>query len=125
LKGASKVYAIDAVPTRLAMAAKMGAEVVTVDFKNQDVVKTIQEAVPQGLDGMLTLLSYSSHMWCENNAYSIACIDSTTFHEPKTMLHKVEKALMLETDVSETPNEVCPVPSELIQAGMNIALTNR
>jgi hypothetical protein len=39
------------------MAAKMGAEVVTVDFKNQDVVKTIQEAVPQGLDGTFWLYS--------------------------------------------------------------------
>ena len=34
------------------------------------------------------------------------CIDSTTFHEPKTWLHKIEKTLMLETDVSETPNEM-------------------
>lgn len=36
----------------------------------------------------------------------LVAIDSTTFHEPKTILHKVEKALMLETDVSETPNEM-------------------
>lgn len=32
-------------------------------------------------------------------------MDCTTFHEPKTTLHKVQKALMLETDVCETPNE--------------------
>ncbi len=29
-----------------------------------------------------------------------------TFHQPKTLLHKVEKALMLETDVSEIVNEM-------------------
>jgi threonine dehydrogenase-like Zn-dependent dehydrogenase len=32
-------------------------------------------------------------------------IDCTTFHEPKSILHKVQKALMLETDTCETPNE--------------------
>ncbi|WVQ95358.1 hypothetical protein IAU59_002455 [Kwoniella sp. CBS 9459] len=84
LKGASKVYAIDANPTRLALAKSLG-NVVTVDFKTENVTKRIHEEVPQGLD---------------------VCIDATTFHEPKTLLHKVEKALMLETDVSETPNEM-------------------
>ncbi len=29
-----------------------------------------------------------------------------TFHQPKTIIHKVEKALMLETDVSEIVNEM-------------------
>ena len=52
LKGASKVYAIDTVPTRLAMAKAIGPQVVTVDFKAEDVTKTIHEAVPGGLDGM-------------------------------------------------------------------------
>lgn len=42
----------------------------------------------------------------ESSQVITVCIDATTFHEPKTILHKVEKALMLETDVSETPNEV-------------------
>jgi len=84
LKGASKVYAIDAVPSRLALA-KTAGNVVPVDFSKEDVSKFIQDAVPGGLD---------------------VCIDATTFHEPKTLLHKVEKALMLETDVSETPNEM-------------------
>ncbi|WVR08746.1 hypothetical protein IAU60_005804 [Kwoniella sp. DSM 27419] len=84
LKGAKKVYAIDANPTRLALAKSLG-NVVTVDFKSENVTKRIHEEVPEGLD---------------------VCIDATTFHEPKTLLHKVEKALMLETDVSETPNEM-------------------
>jgi len=34
------------------MAKAIGPEVITVDFKAQDVCKTIQEAVPGGLDGM-------------------------------------------------------------------------
>lgn len=85
LKGASKVYAMDNVPARLAMAKEAGANVIPVDFKSQDVTKFIQGEVPGGLD---------------------VAIDATSFHEPKTLLHKVEKALMLETDVSETPNEM-------------------
>ncbi|WWC98320.1 hypothetical protein V866_005211 [Kwoniella sp. B9012] len=84
LKGASKVYAIDTQPARLAAAAKLG-NVVPVDFKTENVTKKISGEVPGGLD---------------------VCIDATSFHEPKTLLHKVEKALMLETDVSETPNEM-------------------
>jgi len=56
LKGASKVYAIDTVPTRLAMAKAIGPQVVTVDFKAEDVTKTIHEAVPGGLDGMFRYL---------------------------------------------------------------------
>jgi hypothetical protein len=41
------------------MAKAIGPEVVTVDFKSQDVCKTILEAVPGGLDGMYT----SSPVW--------------------------------------------------------------
>lgn len=37
------------------MAKSIGAEVVTVDFKNQNVTEVIHEAVPQGLDGELPL----------------------------------------------------------------------
>jgi len=44
------VYAIDAVPSRLAIAQKFG-NVVPVNFKEQDVIKTIQKEVPGGLDG--------------------------------------------------------------------------
>jgi threonine dehydrogenase-like Zn-dependent dehydrogenase len=42
---------IDTVPTRLALAKQYGPNVITVDFKKQDVIKTISEAVPGGLDG--------------------------------------------------------------------------
>ncbi|KAJ7314492.1 GroES-like protein [Mycena albidolilacea] len=85
MKGASRVIGIDKVPARLVFArGKSGVE--TIDFsKYSDVVKRIQELVPGGLD---------------------VAIDCGTFHEPKTLLHKVEKTLMLETDVSEIVNEM-------------------
>jgi len=84
LKGAKRIIGIDCVPERLAFARDvLGIE--TIDFKEHtDVAKKILEMVPRGLDKAL---------------------DCGTFHEPKTLLHKVEKALMLETDVSETANE--------------------
>ncbi|KAJ7082581.1 GroES-like protein [Mycena epipterygia] len=85
MKGASRVIGIDNVPARLAFAqGRSGIE--TINFSEQkDVVARIQELVPGGLD---------------------VAIDCGTFHEPKTLLHKVEKTLMLETDVSETVNEM-------------------
>jgi len=49
--GASKVYAIDGVPARLAMAKECGSNVVTVDFKSENVSKRIAEEVPGGLEG--------------------------------------------------------------------------
>jgi len=84
LKGASRVIGIDTVPSRLAFAReKSGIEV--IDFKEHtDVTKKIHEMVPGGLD---------------------VAIDCGSFHEPKTVSHKIQKALMLETDVSETVNE--------------------
>jgi threonine dehydrogenase-like Zn-dependent dehydrogenase len=84
LKGAKRVIAIDAVPERLEMARKAGAEV--INFKEvKDIPGKIYEMVDIGLD---------------------VAIDCGTFHEPKSMLHKAEKALMLETDSSEIHNEM-------------------
>lgn len=85
LKGAKRVIGIDHVPDRLAFAgSKSGVE--PLDFsKHTDVVKRLQELVPGGLD---------------------VALDCGTFHQPKTFLHKVEKMLMLETDVSEIVNEM-------------------
>ncbi|KAL0564204.1 hypothetical protein V5O48_017847 [Marasmius crinis-equi] len=85
LKGASRVIGIDNVPSRLAFAReKSGIE--TIDFNEfKDVPKRIYELVPRGLD---------------------VALDCGTFHEPKTLLHKAQKALMLETDVPETINEM-------------------
>ncbi|KAG8932025.1 hypothetical protein FRC02_001778 [Tulasnella sp. 418] len=83
LKGASRVIAIDNVPSRLAKAESIGVE--TINFsEHKDVVKRIYELVPGGLD---------------------IAIDCGTFHEPKSLLHKAQKAMMLETDSSEILNE--------------------
>lgn len=84
MKGASRIIGIDRVPERLKRAEELGLE--PLDFsKHSDVVKRLQEVVPGGLD---------------------VAMDCGTFHQPKSMLHKVEKALMLETDVSEIVNEM-------------------
>ncbi|KAJ9106842.1 hypothetical protein QFC19_002970 [Naganishia cerealis] len=84
LKGAKRVIAIDQVPARLEMAGKL-ENVETIDFsKVKDVPGKILEMIPGGLD---------------------CALDCGTFHEPKSLLHKAQKALMLETDVPETPNE--------------------
>jgi len=84
LKGAKRIIGIDRVGTRLKMAAeRLGIE--TLDFSvHKDVPKRIREMVPEGLD---------------------CALDCGTFHEPKTLMHKAQKLLMLETDVPETINE--------------------
>lgn len=85
IMGAKRVIGIDNVPFRLNFAAeKSGIE--TINFsEHTDVVKRLQELVPGGID------------------VGLHC---ATFREPKTMLHKIEKALMLEQDVPEILNEM-------------------
>ena len=85
LKGAKRVIGIDQVQERLVFAYnKTGVE--SLDFSIQkDVVKRLQEVAPGGLD---------------------VALDCGTFHQPKSFLHKAEKALMLETDVPEIANEM-------------------
>ncbi|KZT43805.1 GroES-like protein [Sistotremastrum suecicum HHB10207 ss-3] len=97
LKGASRVIGIDQVPSRLQFAVeKSGIEV--IDFsKDKDVVKRLQELVPGGLD---------------------VALDCGTFHEPKTIAHKIQKTLMLETDVSETANEMITSVKKMGRCGV-------
>jgi len=84
LKGASRVIGIDKVPSRLKHAEEEGIE--TINFEEYtDIVKRLAELAPGGVD---------------------VALDCGTFHEPKTLLHKAQKALMLETDVPETLNEM-------------------
>lgn len=83
IKGAPRLIGVYGVPYRLVQAGEMGID--TVDFSiYADVAKWIKELVPSGLD---------------------VAIDAATFHEPKTVMHKISKALSLETEVSETLNE--------------------
>lgn len=97
MKGAKRVIGIDQIPERLAFAVeKSGIEV--IDFsKESDVVAKIYEMVPEGLDRAL---------------------DCGTFHEPKTLLHKVEKVLMLETDNCETANECIKAVKKMGSVGV-------
>lgn len=85
LKGAKRVIGIDQVAERLVFAHdKVGVE--PLDYStHKDVVKRLQEISPGGID---------------------VALDCGTFHQPKSLLHKVEKTLMLETDVSEIVNEM-------------------
>lgn len=102
LKGASRVIGIDQVPSRLQFAeSKSGIE--TIDFSQySDVTKRIYELCPRGLD--VALDCGKQELQCMNEF----TLDRTpgTFHEPKTMVHKIQKTLMLETDVPETINEM-------------------
>jgi len=85
IKGAGRIIGIDKVPERLALAENK-LQIETIDFsKHKDVPKRIYELVPGGLD---------------------VALDCGTFHEPKTWTHKIQKTLMLETDVPETLNEM-------------------
>ena len=103
LKGAKRIIGIDRVGTRLKMAAeRLGIE--TLDFSvHKDVVKRIREMVPEGLDCALdcgTTVSIRLHFLSDSQTRILG-----TFHEPKTLMHKAQKMLMLETDVPETINE--------------------
>jgi len=62
---------------------KWGVE--TINFNDVDVVKTIRDYVPLGLD---------------------RCIDAAGFRYAKGVVHKVERAIGMETDTSEILNEI-------------------
>ena len=66
-KGASKVYAIDTVPSRLVMAQKAGANVVPIDFNAEDLVKKIQSEVPDGLNGEWGPLTWGGAGCCSRS----------------------------------------------------------
>lgn len=97
-KGASRVIGIDRVPERLAFAQEK-LNIDTIDYtQHKDVPKRIREIVgDKGVD---------------------VCIDAGTFHEPKTIAHKVQKFLMLETDVPETINEMLLAVRKMGRVGL-------
>lgn len=83
LMGARRIIGIDHVPERLDFARReLGVE--TLNFDGEDVVKRMQDLVPGGLD---------------------KTIDCAAFRYAKGVLHKVERAVGLETDTSEMLNE--------------------
>ncbi|KAL1916380.1 uncharacterized protein VTP21DRAFT_5571 [Calcarisporiella thermophila] len=83
-RGASRIIAIDNDKERLQLACEyIGVE--TIDAtEHTDVVKRMQEICPGGVD---------------------CAIDCVGFRFPKTMMHKVSRALMLETDAPEVVSE--------------------
>jgi threonine dehydrogenase-like Zn-dependent dehydrogenase len=84
LMGAGRVIGIDNVHDRLKFARKrLGVETINFDQVG-DVVKQVQDLVPGGLD---------------------RTIDCAAFRYAKGLLHKVERAMALETDTSEIVNE--------------------
>jgi len=85
LLGARRVIAISGTEDRLDIAKdKLGIEV--INYHEQDVLKTLKEMEPRGLD---------------------VCIDAAGFRFAKGMLHKIQRALMLETDTPEILTECC------------------
>lgn len=82
---ASRIIAVDDVPERMELAkSKWGVE--TIDFsKDTDVVAKVQELVPGGLD---------------------RAIDCAGFRYAKSIVHKIERTLGMETDTSEVLNEM-------------------
>jgi threonine dehydrogenase-like Zn-dependent dehydrogenase len=81
-RGASRVIAIDAIPNRLELARTQGVEI--IDFSKDDPIKKIQEICPGGPD---------------------VCIDCVGFRFPKSLIHKVERMLRLETDAPDVLTE--------------------
>jgi len=83
LRGASKIVGIDCVPERLNLAAtKLSIDV--INFKEQDVCKTLLQLIPGGVD---------------------CSIEAAGFEYAKTLLHKVERAVGLETDTADILSE--------------------
>lgn len=99
---------IDAVPARLKLAEEaMPGRVKAINFKEvSNIPAKIWEMYPGGLDWCALPPLCPTPLFRANTYAALSCIDAGTFHEPKTLLHKVEKTLMLETDVSETANEM-------------------
>jgi len=83
--GASKVIGIDPNPNRLKIAKeKLGIDVIN-SAEVTDIVAEIQKSVPIGLD---------------------CAIDAAGFRYTKSMLHRAQRAVGLETDTSEVVNEM-------------------
>ncbi|KAG0750485.1 hypothetical protein G6F57_001482 [Rhizopus arrhizus] len=81
---AKRIIAVDNVPERLELAkVRWGVEIINFD-KESDVAEKILELVPDGLD---------------------RSIDCAGFRYTKGLLHKIERAVGLETDTSEVINE--------------------
>jgi len=84
IKGASRVIGIDCIPERLALA-KNYLKIETINYKEEDTLKALERMIPGGLD---------------------CGIEAAGFEYAKTMLHKVERAVGLETDTADILSEI-------------------
>lgn len=85
-RGADRVIIIDAFPYRLKLAQQVAPGTEVINFREKNAVEAIKELVPNGPDCVLECVGfhYTSNSW----------------------LHKIEMALMLETDPSSMLNEL-------------------
>jgi len=95
-RGASKIIAIDNLPYRL-QVAKEKFQAITIDFSQQDVIKTVKEIVPLGPD---------------------VCIDAVGYRFSKSLLHKAQRAIKAETDTPEIVTEAI----KCVRNGGHVAL---
>lgn len=86
-RGASRVIAVDGIDYRLKTAKdKLGSEV--IDFREEDPITCLHRMIPTGAD---------------------VCIDAVGFRFPKSLLHKFERAMRLETDAPQILSEAIMV----------------
>jgi len=83
IRRAGRIIGIDRVPERIELARKLGIEI--IDFSKDNTVTKIQELVPGGVD---------------------CAIECAGFEYSTTLLHKVERALLLETDTADIFTEM-------------------
>ncbi|KAL0225062.1 hypothetical protein RCL1_002974 [Eukaryota sp. TZLM3-RCL] len=86
LFGASTVIGVDCVQTRLDVAKNLG--VTTINFKEQDVIQEVNRVLPQGAD---------------------AAIEAAGFRFAQGFIHKIERALQLESDTPEILHQLIRV----------------
>jgi threonine dehydrogenase-like Zn-dependent dehydrogenase len=79
IRGAARIVGIDCVPERLQIAREK-LKIETIDFKQQNVVKTLTDLFPEGVD---------------------TGIECAGFDYAKTFKHKFEMAVGLETDTAD------------------------
>jgi len=84
IRGASRIIGIDCIEERLRTAREV-LKIETINYKEEDTVKGIFQRVPGGVD---------------------CSLECAGFEYPKTMLHKVEIALSLETDTADILTEM-------------------
>ncbi|KAF8068252.1 fdh [Scenedesmus sp. PABB004] len=88
-RGAGRVILIDSVPDRLAHAAAKLPGVETLDFGQRDTLAALKEMTAG-----------------EPGRGPDVCIEAAGFHYAKSLLHKLEMAVQLETDSADILNEL-------------------